>query len=289
MLIDVCAETGVPTLREAINNPAPKQLFMSVERLEPCDAVYSEERVSQEVRLEFGTERPVQLQYHTTHIVSDTGRMTLAEGAPSGYSEAIIGLLHRSQETLRIEPLVIGAPMLDHPRNGPNRGMLDWHARTFGEVLPEDIDEFSQMKGVQCVDASEWLDVMRSVAEATVKQSFAALLKEPTKKDWGGETNDHFSSNVHLDSTRRTAAFLLKGPSNFSEMTPRHCGKNGDQIYRLTNSGADISIVQHSHLIGEAVRAELRAFVMQPGPSHRKYCFIDGQATYRILKAYGFI
>jgi hypothetical protein len=111
------------------------------------------------------------------------------------------------------------------------------------------------------------------------------LLKEPTKKDWGGEENDHFSASITIADRRHTAAFLLKGPANFQQMTPAMCGKNGDQIYRLTKVGADISVVQHAHLIGPAVRETLRSMVVAPGRS-RKFCVMDGQATYRLLKAY---
>jgi hypothetical protein len=60
------------------------------------------------------------------------------------------------------------------------------------------------------------------------------LLKEPSKADWGGEENDHFSANVTISGIKRTGAFLLKGPAKFKEMTPAMCGKNGDQIYRLS-------------------------------------------------------
>jgi hypothetical protein len=126
---------------------------------------------------------------------------------------------------------------------------------------------------------------MQKVPEAHVKAAIAQLLSEPTKKDWGGEENDHFSSNVTVAGRRRTAAFLLKGPARFEEMTPAMCGKNGDQIYRLTRAGADISVVQHSHLIGTAVRETLRAFVVTPGHP-RFFCVMDGQVTYRLLKAY---
>ena len=84
------------------------------------------------------------------------------------------------------------------------------------------------------------------------------------------------------------AAFLLKGPSKFEEMTMSMCGKNADQIYRMVNSGVGISVVQHAHLIGSAVRQTLRQMVITPGRS-RKFCVIDGQATYRILKAYKFL
>ncbi len=213
--------------------------------------------------------------------------MTLAEGAPGGYVEAIVGLLHNKPDWFEIEPLVIGAPSFDHPRNS-DHPFLMYIGRDFGEILPEDIDQFSKMKGVQAANADEWVRVMRSLPEAAVKKAFASLLAEPTKKDWGGEPNDHFSSNVSIDGRRKTAAFLLKGPEAFREMTLDMCGHRADQIHRLVDSGADVSIVQHCHQIGEIVRRTLRTMMVYPGVP-RKYCVIDGQATYRILKAYSLL
>ena len=69
-------------------------------------------------------------------------------------------------------------------------------------------------------------------------------------------------------------------------MTLDMCGKRADQIHRVVDSDADVSIVQHSHLIGAVVRRTLRNLTVYPGGNRRKYCLIDGQATYRILKAY---
>src|SRR5262249_2088759 len=132
------------------------------------------------------------------------------------------------------------------------------------------------------------LSVMRKQSEVEVKNAFANLLAETPKKDWGGETNDHLSANVSIGGKRKTAAFLFKGPASFREMTLDMCGKRADQIYRLVNSGGDISVVQHCHQIGEAVRATLRSMVFYPGRP-RKYCLIDGQATFRILKAYSLL
>lgn len=100
--------------------------------------------------------------------------------------------------------------------------------------------------------------------------------------------NDHFSASIAVKERRRTAAFLLKDPTNFREMTMEMCGKRADQIYRLVGSGAEISIVQNSHQIGEVVRGTLRSLTVLPG-SPRKYCVIDGQTTYRIFKAYGLL
>ena len=284
MLIDVCSECDVATLSGALALAQPTQMCMSTELLDPCPAVYESERVEQTIHLEFDYGKPVVAAYNTSHIVSSTGKMTLASGYVEGYRHALIGLLHNKTGRFELEPIVIGAPWLDHPRNACD-SMIMWVGRDYGEIIPEDIAEFSAMKSVQVSDADEWMDAMSKVPEAAVKHAIAKILNEPSRADWGGEENDHFSANVTVAGKRRTAAFLLKGPTKFQEMTPAMCGKNGDQIYRLAKCNADISFVQHAHLIGPAVRETVRAFTVRPGPS-RKFCIMDGQATYRLLKAY---
>lgn len=289
MLIDVCTGLEVPTLTEAMTLGKPKHMFMSIERLEPCPEIYQEQRVRHAVHFDIDSIKGVGLAYHTSHIRSDTGRMTLAHGYQDGYRQAMIGLLHDKGDEFEIEPIVIGAPWLDHPRNkDKDGGGAVWHGFNYGEILPEDIAEFALMKDVVVSDTDEWMTAMKNVPEEHVKKAIASLLNEPAKSDWGGEENDHFSANATVAGRRHTAAFLLKGPTKFQEMTPAMCGKNGDQIYRLAKTGADISVVQHAHLIGAAVRETLRSMVVTPGRS-RKFCVIDGQATYRLLKAYGFL
>jgi hypothetical protein len=215
--------------------------------------------------------------------------MTLSKGSSGGYIHSMVGLLHDKPDRFEVEPLVIGAPWFDHPRNGSEALDLMCMGRDLGELLPEDVEQFSKMSEVHVLNADEWMSVMRSLPEAAVKSAFAHLLREPTKKDWGGEANDHFSSNVVIGGQRKTAAFLLKGPARgFREMTLDMCGAKADQIHRLVKSGADISIVQHCHLIGGIVRETLRNLTVRPGEL-RKYCLIDGQSTYRILKAYSLL
>lgn len=285
MLIDVYSDVRALTLAEAMMLGKPKQIFMSIERLAPCPDIYEVERVTHPVHFDINATKPVRVAYHTRHIVSDTGRMTLAAGYQKGYRHAMIGILHDKENEYEVEPIVIGAPWLDHPRNEADSRVV-WSSHDYGEILPEDIAEFTLMKGIVVSNAEEWTSVMKDTPEEHVKTSIASLLNEPVKKDWGGEENDHFSANVTVAGRRRTAAFLLKGPTRFQEMTPAMCGKNGDQIYRLAKSGADISVVQHAHVVGAAVRETLRSMVVTPGRS-RKFCIIDGQATYRLLKAYG--
>ena len=289
MLLDCCEAIGAPTLLKALTLGGSSRLFRSTERLAPCPEIYEAQRVCHAVMLDFDFGKRVSIAYHTNHIVSDTGRLILSQGVREVRGTSIVGRVHDRLDHFEIEPLVIGQPWFDHPRNGEDSSRLMVLGHDFGEILPEDIDQFSRMKDVEVGSANEWLDAMRKLPEAAVKEAFASLLSEPTKKDWSGESNDHFSANVSVRGRRRTAAFLLKGPSEFREMTQEMCGKRADQIHRMVDSDADVSIVQHAHLIGNIVRRTLRELTMAPGDSRRKYCLIDGQATYRILKAYSLL
>lgn len=290
-VLDCCEALDAPTLLKALTLGEPRRLFRSTERLAPCSEIYDAARVCHDVELDpnFDFGKPVTIAYHTSHVVSETGKMVLNRGESAGYVNSIVGLLHDKPDRFEIEPMVIGQPWFDHPRNGEDSSRLMWLGRSFGEIQPEDIDQFSGMRDVEVRSADEWENAMRVLQESKVKDAIAGLLSEPTKKDWSGESNDHFSANVSVHGRRRTAAFLLKGPAQFREMTLDMCGKRADQIHRMVKSDADISIVQHAHLIGPVVRQTLRNLVIQPGNSRRKYCLIDGQATYRILKAHSVI
>ena len=292
MVLDACEQSlGSPTLLGALEKNVPSHLFRSTERLEPCPEIYDAPRVQHQVELDIPPDKPVHVAYHTNHIVSDTGRMMLRSGARDNYQVSIVGMLHIKDQYYEIQPLVMGNPWFDHPRNGTSseRTLLMVCGYDFGEILPEDIDEFKKMSEVDVETEDEWMNAMKTLSESEVKTAFGKLLSEPTKKDWGGESDDHFSGSVTFGNRRRSAAFLLKGPSQFREMTLDMCGKRSDQIHRLVDSGADLSIVQHAHMVGPIVRKTLRNLTVYPGGGRRKYCIIDGKSTYRILKAYSLI
>lgn len=161
------------------------------------------------------------------------------------------------------------------------------HIKTL-EVNPEDIENFSKLLNISPT-VQEWQEYMKNHSEIEVKRKICELLHDSVQIDWGGELNDHFTTSTSINGKRISAAFLLKGPSGgskFRAMIPKHLGKNGDQINRLVKTSAELVIIQHCHDIGETVREQLQAFASAP-QNLKKYCFIDGKDTYRILKAYG--
>lgn len=151
-----------------------------------------------------------------------------------------------------------------------------------------DIKEFSMFINAEIVNADEWIFYMSKVSEKTIKENFCKILKDVSKKDWGGELNDHFSI-LHCLNDSYNTSFLFKGPSGkskFREMKMKDLGKNADQIVRLFQTNADLMLIQHCHQIGEDVRQTMAAFAYK---REKKYCIIDGKDTYKLFKAYDLV
>jgi hypothetical protein len=285
LALRVLEDRHVRSLGEALAEPDMGALFCSTETLEGNNDVYHKNRVRNRVLLQFGYERDVYLEFSTGHFVTDTGK--LEQSLRSVVS--VVGQIRAVEDdAIMLNPLIMGAPSLDHPENRDSGlgGDLLLYGYNWYQVYPKDIDEFSKLGDVSDVSAEEWMGKMQELAEPEVKRRIAELLGDATRDDWPGELADHCST-VHLNGEAVDAAFLLKGPGKgFREMTPAMLGRNADQIYRLAQTPAGLLAVQHCHMIGEAVRATLRAFAVLPHHP-RQYCLIDGKDTFRILKAYG--
>ncbi len=282
LALDWCSVNSIPSLGEVLSNPKEHQLFCSTENVKGCGYIERDvKRVSNIIEPAFEATHKVSMEYHISHIYADTQKMLLEEG----HKMSIVGEIFKvTDNTVIVHPLIIGAPTYDHRYNRelPFDYLFDGWSQY--EIFAYDIDQFEKCKDIEVTD-KEWMSAMKSIPESHIKDSFCKLLSDASTKDWGGEQYDHFTSDLMLNGERKSAAFLFKGPSAWGEMKPKNLGKNGDQIYRLYQSQAEILFVQHCHHIGEAVRDTLRAFSVKPS-NPRHYCLIDGKETYKILKAY---
>jgi len=278
-LLVFCDKLGVLTLGELLAKGSGR-LFCSTQELLPATDVYDAERAVSVISTPGVENLTVELHYSTANIKSDTTRTELAQGGLM----AIVAQLHSFRDgKLIFYPLLMGAPWLSAKTDPSPVSDPEWESFGFYEHFVEDIAEFSKVRNV---DAPADFTIMKQVTEAAFKQCLGEILGDMVRKDWGGETSDHFTSHIHLGGGRTTAAFLLKGPGNkFVPMGLNHLGKNNDQIYRLAQEPAELLVVQHCHEILPPVRATLRAFTVQPG-SPRRYCLIDGRDSLRLLMAY---
>ncbi len=156
----------------------------------------------------------------------------------------------------------------------------------------EDIDSFRNVKDVNpdlvtpYLKDGSYLDLSEDAIQTKLEQ----ILHEPFhKKDWGGEENDLYTSNVWVQGRRVATAFLLKGNGlKKPKMEIKDCGANGDQLVRLFQSPAQLFIVQFVGEISESVIKDVEGKVdlIRHNGEEAWYCIMKGQDTARVLHAY---
>jgi hypothetical protein len=151
-------------------------------------------------------------------------------------------------------------------------------------ITIDDIDSFKGVRGV--VSTTNRVEM----SEATVKEGVTSILGEEGEfKDWGGETNDVYTTRIEVSGKRRQAAFALKGPAQKGKLTPAKMGVNGDQAQRLFSATADVYVVQYVGQIAESVVELVHLLAIARAVASGRqvfYCVIDGQDTDRLIKAY---
>lgn len=194
-----------------------------------------------------------------------------------GYVEGI------NNNVIHVKPIILGKKVLVNDDEVDS--IIQFNSL---EIRPEKIREFTKIEDVSFdkLNADKVIKLMGTIPEAKIKENFAKLLSEnDVQKDWGGETSDLFTSHIHVNNERLSAAFLFKGPSKHHPMKIADLGKNGDQIVRLFEEPADLFIIQHCHYITSQVKRNMEAFASRYFRI-KKYMIIDGIDTFRIFKAY---
>lgn len=158
-------------------------------------------------------------------------------------------------------------------------------------IFPKNIDNFKELLKFQDSNSSTYLNNGRlELSEDSIQIYLEEILDVPFhKNDWGGEINDLYTSNLTIKGKRVPTAFLLKGKGmKAKELQIRDCGKNGDQILRLLESPAQLFVIQYVGNISENVIKDISQkieFLRLKGKI-AWFCILDGQDTYKLLKAY---
>lgn len=151
-------------------------------------------------------------------------------------------------------------------------------------ITINEIDSFKKVKGIRKTK------ITTQYPEKTIKEGIQKIINQPGKfKDWGGEKNDLYSTNIQYNGKRFPVAFAFKGKATKGKLTPKSLGKNGDQIQRLFESPAEIFIVMYQGEIDQSVIQQMETFATVKSISTGKkiyYGVIDKQDTDKIITAY---
>jgi hypothetical protein len=153
------------------------------------------------------------------------------------------------------------------------------------QLTIDDLDSFAKVRNVTPSQASEI-----PLDENQFKEGLKKIIGERGEfQDWGGESNDLFSTRVVLNGKRVGTAFGLKGKGTSGILVPKKMGKRGDQLQRLLASPAELFLVQYWSQIDESILDQMRRLATTKSWSeHRTIYFgvIDGQDTQRLITAY---
>jgi hypothetical protein len=156
-------------------------------------------------------------------------------------------------------------------------------------VTIDGIESFSKVRSLKFNKVPKKL-VPARLPENVFKYGIAHILGNRGKfKDWGGEKNDLYTSNLTIKGTRYAAAIGLKGPAKTGILTPSKMGKNGDQIQRLYDSDAQVFLVQYEGQIAQSVPEQMKALAVTKSVQDRRTVFygvIALEDSYRLRLRY---
>jgi len=154
------------------------------------------------------------------------------------------------------------------------------------EIKIDNIDSFSKVRDIPFSTSRKLVPIGENVFQAGLQK---IIQEEGEQKDWGGETDDLFSTRLTLHGQRVNVAFGLKGKGTAGKLVPKKMGKDGDQIQRLFKAPADVFLVQYWNQMDESILEEMKNMATTRSLYEGKtiyYGIIDGQDTQRIILAY---
>jgi len=158
------------------------------------------------------------------------------------------------------------------------------------------IGSFEKVRGINHRDIESYMqNGFFDRDEKTIKREFAEIIGESfIPKDWGGETEDLFTSRILLNGQRVPTSIIFNGPGKVKATQTRlsDLGTRGDQLVRMIRVRSSMLYILQSvkpiaHEIIETFEAHIKD--LRSKGNHCYYCVIDGQDTATILYAYGYL
>jgi hypothetical protein len=152
-------------------------------------------------------------------------------------------------------------------------------------VTIDEIESFKSVHKMHTIPKSN-----ERLYEEKVKEGIKRILGEKGRfQDWGGETDDLFSTRIRINGKRMSVAFGLKGRGTNGILTPKKMGTQGDQIQRLFRTPADVYIVQYEGQIHSSIIEQMLGLATAKSVTEGRkiyYGIIDDEDTKRLVASY---
>jgi len=187
--------------------------------------------------------------------------------------------------------------MVNNPKTRENfatksRPKVTVMVQTKGSISPPFSIETMSINNIDAFKKATKIKSVKKISplEKNTKELFKKVLGDSGNfTDWGGETDDLFTTKLKINGKRYHVAFGLKGRGTKGVLTPKKMGKNGDQVQRLFRSPAQVFLIQYNDQISSSIIEQMRDFaIAKSAKENRKifYGIIDGDDTAKIFAAY---
>ena len=154
------------------------------------------------------------------------------------------------------------------------------------QVTIDDIDSFKKVKKILYTG-----DNRIDLYENEFKKGLKNIIGEKNNfQDWGGESNDMFTTQLVFKGKRIPTAFALKGRGFKGILRPNRMGKRGDQVQRLFKAPAVLFLVQYNGQLDEEAFLSLMMSLAQAKSAVENmkiyYGLINGTDSKRLHIAY---
>lgn len=158
------------------------------------------------------------------------------------------------------------------------------------------IDSFEKVRGINHRDIERYMqNGFFDRDEKLIKRDLAEIIGGSfVPIDWGGETEDLFTSRILLNGQRVPTSIIFNGPGKVKATKTRRSdlGARGDQLVRMIRvSPSKLYILQSVKPIAHEIIETFEALIkdLRSKGNRCYYSVIDGQDTATILYAYGYL
>jgi hypothetical protein len=188
-----------------------------------------------------------------------------------------------TDEVIDIRPIVIASRWAH-----PTPEIDNFYPSEPSRLWPGAVDQLAVVDFSQRLAASD-LNALRVVPQVEITNAFSEILGDPgVYRDLDGRHSTLWTTEVQVENQPLRAAVLFSGPDELAPLTLGGLGRQGDQFDRLSETAADVLVLQHCHSVTPPVANMLRVYASDPH-HQRRYLVIDGYETIKILRHFGYI
>ena len=286
-VMDAFRDRKISSLGEVLLNPNATDLFFSIETLKGSKNLNPDnQRIARNIlNSPWAEKRRIYIQYETYNFLSSFEREQFSKTQNLAIACQIDVI---KNHYIIAAPLFMGTLTFDHFRNQEESLTFSKFAPLWFETLPFDLLGFQVGANVLVPEAET---IKAAMVQEGTKKVYYKMLSLLTKKEvskWNFIWPDIALVEAKLLGKSLKAAILNVNLDAKKTLTLSALNHADNALIRLSQTGADLLIIQHSGPIDVKIYKILKT-IATPPHNPRRFCLVDGSFSWKILRGAGLL